>query len=75
MKENNYKITRLENSINELKDLYRPGNCITNNQHLNTWNFPIKTVEELENFEEKLNDDEFKSNIVSFSNNLFKIYI
>jgi len=67
VKENNYKITRLENTINDLKESYRDTNTIKNKEH-KTWDFPIKSLEELDNFEEKLNDDQFKSIVVSSCN-------
>ncbi|KAL5233023.1 hypothetical protein ACI65C_001097 [Semiaphis heraclei] len=63
VKENNYKITRLENTINDLKQSHRDTN-IYQHKDKKTWDFPIKTLEELDKFEEKLNDDQFKSNVI-----------
>jgi len=45
VKENNYKITRLENTINDLKQ----SHCDTNiyqYKDKKTWDFPIKTLED-----------------------------
>ncbi|KAL5246291.1 hypothetical protein ACI65C_013699 [Semiaphis heraclei] len=65
IKENNYKLTRLENTINDMKEFYRNTNNVIHQRTENkTWDFPIKALDELENFEEKLSDDQFKSNVI-----------
>lgn len=71
MKENNYKITRLENAIGGIKEMYennktRSTNFLQNERFL----FPIKNQEELELFEQKLDDIQFKSDIVSLTYHL-----
>lgn len=75
IKENNYKLTRLENTINDMKEFYRNTNNVIHQHTENkTWDFPIKTLDELDNFEEKLSDDQFKSNVVSFINIFIIVY-
>lgn len=59
VKENNYRISKLEETIGQLKTSDR----IINNEP--TWDFPIKNLEELDLFEDKLLNEHFKSNIVS----------
>lgn len=68
VKENSYKITRLEKAVCDIKEVY--GNNKSSSTHFvqnERFLFPIKNQKELELFEKKLDDANFKSDIVSWS--------
>jgi len=68
VKENNSRIISLEKTVNDLKESYRSNINIIKNKVQKKWDFPIKTLKQLDDFEDKLNNEKFKTNIVSYFN-------
>lgn len=64
IKENNYRLSKLEETVSMMK---QPPINNTNNNTTHNWDFPIKSIEEFDLFENKLLDENFKSNIVSIT--------
>lgn len=68
IKDINYRISKIE----EMNQLNTNGNNISNKL---TWNFPIKNLDDLDLFENKLFNKNFKSKIVSYLyNKLYLVY-
>lgn len=69
IRENTRKLQRIENMLNDMKSSKFPTNngndYLVENTYFNI--FPLKNIDELNELEDKLNNDDFRLNLVIYN--------